>query len=88
MAVKIELEKDEIKWIIYALDLANKSYSKDMDAVSKSKKIKLKDKQELIAGLMSEDGKISKLKRFFKICLFSMYSLMMWLILYYHQYIL
>ena len=66
MGVKIELEKDEIKWIIYALDLANKSYSKDMDAVSKSKKIKLKDKQELIAGLMSEDGKISKLKRFFK----------------------
>lgn len=66
MAVKIELEKDEIKWIIYALDLANESYSKDMDAVSKSKKIKLKDKQELIAGLMSEDGKINKLKRFFK----------------------
>lgn len=66
MAVKIELEKDEIKWIIYALDLANKSYAKDMDAVSKSKKIKLKDKQEVIAGLMSEDGKISKLKRFFK----------------------
>lgn len=66
MGVKIELEKDEIKWINYALDLAHKSYAKDIDAVSKSKKIKLKDKQELINGLMSEDGKISKLKRFFK----------------------
>ena len=66
MAVKIELEKDEIGWLKIALDIAHKDYNKTIDNVSKNRKITKKEKESLIKDLLDEQGKIDKLKKFFK----------------------
>lgn len=66
MAVKIELEKDEIRWLYYALDIAHKDYNKTIDNLSKSRKITKKEKDPLIKDLLDEQGKIDKLLKFFK----------------------
>lgn len=66
MAVKIELEKDEIRWIKIALDIAKKDYDKTIDNLSKNKKIAKKEKESLIKDLLNEQGKINKLNKFFK----------------------
>lgn len=66
MAVKIELEKDEIGWLNIALDIAHKDYNKTIDNVSKSRKITKKEKESLIKDLLDEQGQIDKLKKFFK----------------------
>lgn len=65
MAVKIELEKKEIGWIRVALGIANSDYKKTIENTRKSKKIKLKEKQEIIKDLMNEQGEIDKLHKFF-----------------------
>lgn len=65
MAVKIELEKKEIGWIRAALSTALIDYNKTIDNTRKSKKIKLKEKQEIIKDLMDERGEIDKLHKFF-----------------------
>lgn len=65
MAVKIELEKKEIGWIRAALSTALIYYDKTIDNTRKSKKIKLKEKQEIIKDLMDERGEIDKLHKFF-----------------------
>lgn len=65
MAVKIELEKKEIGWIRAALSTALIDYNKTIDNTRKSKKIKLKEKQEIIKDLMDERGEIDKLLKFF-----------------------
>ena len=65
MAVKIELEKKEIGWIRAALSTALIDYNKTIDNTRKSKKIKLKEKQEIIKDLMDEQGEIDKLHKFF-----------------------
>lgn len=66
MGVKIELEKDEIGWLKIALDIAHKDYNKTIDDVSKNRKITKKEKESLIKDLLDEQGKIDKLKKFFK----------------------
>ena len=66
MAVKIELEKDEIGWLKIALDIAHKDYNKTIDDVSKNRKITKKEKESLIKDLLDEQGKIDKLNKFFK----------------------
>ena len=66
MAVKIELKKDEIGWIKIALDIAKKDYDKNIDNLSKNKKIAKKEKESLIKDLLNEQGKINKLNKFFK----------------------
>lgn len=66
MAVKIELEKDEIGWLKIALDIAKKDYDKTIDNLSKNKKIAKKEKESLIKDLLNEQGKINKLNKFFK----------------------
>lgn len=65
MAVKIELEQKEISWIRMALSIANSDYKKTIENTRKSKKIKLKEKQEIIKDLMNEQGEIDKLHKFF-----------------------
>ena len=65
MAVKIELEQKEISWIRMALSIANSDYKKTIENTRKSKKIKLKEKQEIIKDLMDEQGEIDKLHKFF-----------------------
>ncbi len=65
MAVKIELEKKEIGWIRSALSTALISYKNTIENTRKSKKIKLKEKQEIIKDLMNEQGEIDKLYKFF-----------------------
>lgn len=65
MAVKIELEQKEISWIRMALSIANSDYKKTIENTRKSKKIKLKEKQEIIKDLMAEQDEIGKLHKFF-----------------------
>lgn len=65
MAVKIELEKKEIGWIRNALSTALINYKNTIENTRKSKKIKLKEKQEIIKDLMNEQGEIDKLHKFF-----------------------
>lgn len=65
MAVKIELEQKEISWIRMALSIANSDYKKTIENTRISKKIKLKEKQEIIKDLMNEQGEIDKLYKFF-----------------------
>lgn len=65
MAVKIELEQKEISFIRLALSIANSDYKKTIDNTRKSKKIKLKEKQEIIKDLLEEQGEIDKLHKFF-----------------------
>lgn len=65
MAVKIELEKKEIGWIQSALSTALINYKNTIENTRKSKKIKLKEKQEIIKDLMNEQGEIDKLYKFF-----------------------
>lgn len=65
MAVKIELEQKEISWIRMALSIASSDYKKTIENTRKSKKIKLKEKQEIIKDLMNEQGEIDKLHKFF-----------------------
>ena len=65
MAVKIELEKKEIGWIRLALSTALIDYKKTIENTRKSKKIKLKEKQEIIKDLTNEQGEIDKLYKFF-----------------------
>lgn len=66
MGVKIELEKNEIGWIWNALDIAHKDYNKTINNLSKSRKITKKEKESLIKDLLDEQGKIDKLRKFFK----------------------
>ena len=66
MGVKIELEKKEIGWIRNALSTALINYKNTIENTRKSKKIKLKEKQEIIKDLMNEQGEIDKLNKFFK----------------------
>lgn len=65
MPVKIELEQKEIGWIRVALSIAHSDYKKTIENTRKSKKIKLKEKQEIIKDLMNEQGEIDKLHKFF-----------------------
>ena len=65
MGVKIELEKKEIGWIRNALSTALINYKNTIENTRKSKKIKLKEKQEIIKDLMNEQGEIDKLHKFF-----------------------
>lgn len=65
MGVKIELEKKEIGWIRSALSTALINYKNTIENTRKSKKIKLKEKQEIIKDLMNEQGEIDKLHKFF-----------------------
>ena len=65
MGVKIELEKKEISLIRMALSIAHSDYKKTIENTRKSKKIKLKEKQEIIKDLMDEQGEIDKLHKFF-----------------------
>ena len=65
MGVKIELEKKEIGWIRNALSTALINYKNTIENTRKSKKIKLKEKQEIIKDLMNEQGEIDKLYKFF-----------------------
>ena len=65
MAVKIELEQKEIGWISVALSIAHSDYKKTIENTRKNKKIKLKEKQEIIKDLMNELGEIDKLHKFF-----------------------
>lgn len=65
MPVKIELEQKEIGWIRSALSTALIDYKKTIENTRKSKKIKLKEKQEIIKDLMNEQGEIDKLHKFF-----------------------
>lgn len=65
MAVKIELEKYEIKVLRMSLNLARVEYDNTIKNTQKSKKIKLKDKQEIIKDLVAEKGEIDKLYKFF-----------------------
>lgn len=65
MGVKIELEQKEISWIRMALSIASSDYKKTIENTRKSKKIKLKEKQEIIKDLMNEQGEIDKLHKFF-----------------------
>lgn len=65
MAVKIELEQKEIGWIRSALSTALIHYKKTIENIRISKKIKLKEKQEIIKDLTDEQGEIDKLYKFF-----------------------
>lgn len=65
MGVKIELEKKEISWVNYALDIAIKDYNKTIENLQKNRKVKKTEKDDLIKDLLEEKGHIEKLKKFF-----------------------
>lgn len=65
MGVKIELEKKEISWVNYALDIAIKDYNKTIENLQKNRKVKKTEKEDLIKDLLEEKGHIEKLKKFF-----------------------
>lgn len=65
MGVKIELEKKEISWVNYALDIAIKDYNKTIENLQKNRKVKKTEKEDLIKDLLDEKGHIEKLKKFF-----------------------
>lgn len=61
----IELSKKEIKWIYVALNAYYIENRKVIDNVSKNKKMKLKEKQDLIKDLLNDESEILKIKKFF-----------------------
>lgn len=65
MGVKIELEKKEISWVNYALDIATKDYNKTIENIQKNRKLNKTEKENLIKDLLDEMGYIEKLKKFF-----------------------
>ncbi len=61
----IELTKKEINWIKVALNSYYVENRKTIDNVSKNKKMKLKEKQDLIKDLLNDESEILKIKKFF-----------------------
>ena len=63
--IKIELSKKEVNWIYTALNSYIIENRKVINNVSQSKKMKLKEKQELIKDLLNDESEVSKIKKFF-----------------------
>ncbi len=62
----IELSKKEIKWIKVALNAYYVENRKVIDNVRTNKKMKLKEKQDLIKDLLNEESEVLKIKKFFE----------------------
>ena len=62
----IELTKKEINWIKVALNAYYVENRKVIDNVRTNKKMKLKEKQDLIKDLLNEESEVLKIKKFFE----------------------